>query len=157
MLYEVADDFLRFFAESRSGNSEAVKALVESKADKKGNVWLCGEKVYKRKPKKNSENCSHVSKEEALRILLSDSGSLPVKIWRAVSELKIAIPIDFYSTLAGVAYFDGGHVAQVGEWLTFVFAKPEAKEKYWKEAEKICSIAECTADREGITLAARFK
>jgi len=154
MLYEVADDFIRFVSESRSESSKNVRAVVEKKADKSGYVWLCNEKVYKRKPK-SSENCVRVSKEDALKALLGSSEPLPAKIWRVVKELKIAIPVTFYNVLAGVAYFDGGHVVQVGEWLTFVFAKPEARERYWREAEKICSVAKCTAD--STTLSARFR
>jgi len=155
MLYEVADEFLRFFAESRSEDSEAVKSLVESKSSKSGMVYVCSGKVYKRKPK-NAE-CVHVSKEDAVKMLLSNAETVRERVWRAVKELKIAIPIDFYSSLAGVAYFDGGHVAQVGEWLTFVFANPEAKKRYWKEAEKICAVAECSTDRGDTILSVRFK
>jgi len=155
MLYEVADDFLRFFAENRLGGLEALRRLIENKADKKGMVYICNGKVYKRKPK-NAE-CVHVQKEDAIKTLLGSTETPGEKIWRAVKELRIAIPINFYSTLAGVAYFDGGHVVQVGEWLTFIFANPEARERYWKEAKKICSVAECKADEGGTTLSARFR
>jgi len=154
-LYEVAEEFLKMYAASSSEASSKVVALVESKADKKGYVWVCGGKVYKRKPK-NSGNCLHVPKDEAVKLLLGGSGSTIVKIWSAVRDLRIDIPIEAYNVLAGTAYFDGGHVAQAGEWLTFVFAKPEARDKYWREAEKICRVATCVPDRSGVSLSARF-
>jgi len=157
MLYEVANEFLKLYECKRSENVNRVVALIENKVDKNGNVWICNKKVYKRKPKTNPEKCLYVPKDEAIKILLRESVSVGEKIWTAVKEWGIAIPINTYSILAETAYFDGGYIVHVGEWLNFIFTKPEAKEKYWREAERICHIAECIADKNSMILYARFR
>jgi len=157
MLYEIADEFLKLYEDRRSEAVSRAITLIENKVDKNGNVWICGEKLYKRKPKTNPENCLHISRDEALKILITGSASIGEKMWLAVKELMIAIPIDAYSVLAGTAYFNGGYIVQVGEWMNFVFSNSEAKEKYWTEAEKVCRIAECIVDKNNMILYARFR